>query len=92
VNEACYRILKGQQAASAAATQFRKQPSACTWSLALLFPTDYTGRYTPHITFHEAWRLIRMDSLVIEGGARLRGTIRINGSKNAALPSWPGLC
>jgi UDP-N-acetylglucosamine 1-carboxyvinyltransferase len=27
-----------------------------------------------------------MDSLVIEGGARLRGTIRINGSKNAALP------
>ncbi len=27
-----------------------------------------------------------MDSLVIEGGARLRGNIRINGSKNAALP------
>jgi len=27
-----------------------------------------------------------MDSLVIEGGARLRGTARINGSKNAALP------
>ena len=27
-----------------------------------------------------------MDSLVIEGPARLRGTIRINGAKNAALP------
>jgi UDP-N-acetylglucosamine 1-carboxyvinyltransferase len=27
-----------------------------------------------------------MDSLVIEGGARLRGTIRVNGAKNAALP------
>ncbi len=27
-----------------------------------------------------------MDSFVIEGGTRLRGTIRINGSKNAALP------
>lgn len=27
-----------------------------------------------------------MDSLVIEGGARLRGTVRVNGSKNAALP------
>ncbi|MEI8198257.1 MAG: UDP-N-acetylglucosamine 1-carboxyvinyltransferase, partial [Phycisphaerae bacterium] len=27
-----------------------------------------------------------MDSLVIEGGTRLRGSIRINGSKNAALP------
>ena len=27
-----------------------------------------------------------MDSLVIEGGSRLRGKIRINGSKNAALP------
>ena len=27
-----------------------------------------------------------MDSLVIEGGARLRGAVRINGSKNAALP------
>ncbi|MEI8195574.1 MAG: UDP-N-acetylglucosamine 1-carboxyvinyltransferase [Phycisphaerae bacterium] len=31
-----------------------------------------------------------MDSLVIEGGARLRGTIRINGSKNAALPLMAG--
>ncbi len=27
-----------------------------------------------------------MDSLIIEGGTRLKGTIRINGSKNAALP------
>jgi len=27
-----------------------------------------------------------MDSLVIEGGSRLRGTLKINGSKNAALP------
>ncbi len=27
-----------------------------------------------------------MDSLVIEGPARLRGTIRVNGAKNAALP------
>jgi UDP-N-acetylglucosamine 1-carboxyvinyltransferase len=27
-----------------------------------------------------------MDSLVIEGGTRLKGTIRVNGSKNAALP------
>jgi UDP-N-acetylglucosamine 1-carboxyvinyltransferase len=27
-----------------------------------------------------------MDSLVIEGGARLRGTLKVNGSKNAALP------
>ena len=27
-----------------------------------------------------------MDSFVIEGGARLRGTLRIAGSKNAALP------
>jgi UDP-N-acetylglucosamine 1-carboxyvinyltransferase len=27
-----------------------------------------------------------MDSLVIEGGARLRGTVQVNGSKNAALP------
>ncbi|HVT80623.1 MAG TPA: UDP-N-acetylglucosamine 1-carboxyvinyltransferase [Phycisphaerae bacterium] len=31
-----------------------------------------------------------MDSLVIEGGARLRGHIRINGSKNAALPIMAG--
>ena len=27
-----------------------------------------------------------MDSLIIEGGSRLRGTLKINGSKNAALP------
>lgn len=27
-----------------------------------------------------------MDSLVIQGGSRLRGTVRINGSKNASLP------
>jgi UDP-N-acetylglucosamine 1-carboxyvinyltransferase len=31
-----------------------------------------------------------MDSLVIEGGMRLRGTIRVNGSKNAALPIMAG--
>jgi len=31
-----------------------------------------------------------MDSLVIQGGNRLRGTIRINGSKNAALPLMAG--
>ena len=31
-----------------------------------------------------------MDSLVIEGGARLRGTMRVNGSKNAALPLMAG--
>jgi len=31
-----------------------------------------------------------MDSLVIEGGARLRGTIHVNGSKNAALPIMAG--
>ena len=27
-----------------------------------------------------------MDSLIIEGGSRLRGSLKINGSKNAALP------
>ncbi len=27
-----------------------------------------------------------MDSLIIEGGSRLRGTLKVNGSKNAALP------
>ena len=27
-----------------------------------------------------------MDSFIIEGGARLRGSIKVNGSKNAALP------
>jgi UDP-N-acetylglucosamine 1-carboxyvinyltransferase len=27
-----------------------------------------------------------MDSLIIEGGSRLRGNIKVNGSKNAALP------
>ncbi len=27
-----------------------------------------------------------MDSLIIEGGSRLRGSLRVNGSKNAALP------
>jgi UDP-N-acetylglucosamine 1-carboxyvinyltransferase len=27
-----------------------------------------------------------MDSLIIEGGSRLRGSIKVNGSKNAALP------
>ena len=31
-----------------------------------------------------------MDSLVIEGGTRLKGTARINGSKNAALPIMAG--
>jgi UDP-N-acetylglucosamine 1-carboxyvinyltransferase len=31
-----------------------------------------------------------MDSLVIEGGARLRGSIKVNGSKNAALPIMAG--
>jgi len=31
-----------------------------------------------------------MDSLVIEGGARLRGAIKVNGSKNAALPIMAG--
>ena len=31
-----------------------------------------------------------MDSLLIEGGVRLRGTIRVNGSKNAALPIMAG--
>jgi UDP-N-acetylglucosamine 1-carboxyvinyltransferase len=31
-----------------------------------------------------------MDSLVIEGGSRLRGTLKINGSKNAALPLMAG--
>jgi UDP-N-acetylglucosamine 1-carboxyvinyltransferase len=31
-----------------------------------------------------------MDSLVIEGGSRLRGTVKINGSKNAALPIMAG--
>ncbi len=27
-----------------------------------------------------------MDSLIIEGGSRLRGSLKVNGSKNAALP------
>jgi UDP-N-acetylglucosamine 1-carboxyvinyltransferase len=27
-----------------------------------------------------------MDSLVVEGGARLRGEVTISGAKNAALP------
>jgi UDP-N-acetylglucosamine 1-carboxyvinyltransferase len=31
-----------------------------------------------------------MDSLIIEGGPRLRGSIGINGSKNAALPVMAG--
>jgi len=31
-----------------------------------------------------------MDSFVIQGGARLRGTVRINGAKNAALPIMAG--
>jgi UDP-N-acetylglucosamine 1-carboxyvinyltransferase len=31
-----------------------------------------------------------MDSLIIEGGSRLRGTIKVNGSKNAALPLMAG--
>ncbi|HUO08835.1 MAG TPA: UDP-N-acetylglucosamine 1-carboxyvinyltransferase [Phycisphaerae bacterium] len=31
-----------------------------------------------------------MDSLIIEGGSRLRGTIKVNGSKNAALPIMAG--
>jgi UDP-N-acetylglucosamine 1-carboxyvinyltransferase len=31
-----------------------------------------------------------MDSLIIEGGARLRGSIKVNGSKNAALPIMAG--
>lgn len=31
-----------------------------------------------------------MDSLVIEGGTRLRGSIRVNGSKNASLPIMAG--
>jgi len=31
-----------------------------------------------------------MDSLVIEGGARLRGSLKINGSKNASLPLMAG--
>jgi UDP-N-acetylglucosamine 1-carboxyvinyltransferase len=31
-----------------------------------------------------------MDSLVIEGGMRLRGKLRINGSKNASLPIMAG--
>ena len=31
-----------------------------------------------------------MDSLIIEGGSRLRGSIKVNGSKNAALPLMAG--
>jgi UDP-N-acetylglucosamine 1-carboxyvinyltransferase len=31
-----------------------------------------------------------MDSLIIEGGSRLRGSLKINGSKNAALPLMAG--
>ena len=31
-----------------------------------------------------------MDSLVIEGGTRLRGSLKINGSKNASLPLMAG--
>ncbi|MGQ0644531.1 MAG: UDP-N-acetylglucosamine 1-carboxyvinyltransferase, partial [Elusimicrobiota bacterium] len=30
--------------------------------------------------------MIRLDSFLIEGGRRLKGSVRISGSKNAALP------
>ena len=30
--------------------------------------------------------MLKLDSFVIEGGARLKGTVRISGSKNASLP------
>ena len=35
---------------------------------------------------YKSWRICTRDSFVIEGGARLRGNLRIAGSKNAALP------
>ena len=47
-------------------------------------PTDTLTCLIPN--HKRAWRLHRMDSFVIQGGARLRGTVRINGSKNASLP------